>query len=352
MEQLWKPTASIATLEVRASMLRAARDYFTATQALEVETPTLSAAATTDVHLGSVEARCGATKEQRFLHTSPEYPMKRLLASGCGDIWQICRVYRDGESGRWHNPEFTLIEWYRPGDTHVEQMAFTERYVREFWRAAARLRSAECGVRCAECGMDEEFERLTYDEAFERYAGTRVLRLPVAALADLAASHGIVVPPGLAPEASARDEWLNLLLAELVEPHLGVERPTFLYDYPASQAALAVVRREGPPIAERFELYVGGVELCNGYHELLDAGELRRRNREQNAKRATLGMRRLPEESRLLAAMEHGLPGCSGVALGFDRLVMVALGKRSLGEVRTFLTENGRTGERENREGD
>lgn len=188
-------------------------------------------------------------------------------------------------------------------------------------------------------GLHEPFERLRYDDAFERCTGLKVLNLSVTDLAKLAATYQVCVPEGLTTDDESRDEWLNLLLAELVEPRLGVDRPTFLYDYPASQAALAVVRPDDPPVAERFELYINGVELCNGYHELLDANELRSRNAEQNAKRASLGLRTLPEESRLLAAMEHGLPNSSGVALGFDRLLMVTLGKRTIGEVRAFLTE-------------
>lgn len=383
------PTADLETLRRRAALLSFTRRFFERAGYLEVETPLLSPDVVVDAYLEPFATRFrpdvgSGQGTELFLQTSPEFSLKRLLAAGAGPVFEVFRAFRGGEAGRLHNPEFTLIEWYRPGDTHVEQMAFTEWYVREFCREAARLlagggidaqselaspsrserpvvmsgdpattRDGSRGDPLTSCpsrqgegdegtGADRPFERLAYDAAFERYAGARVLKLPVAALADLAASRGVVVPPGLILDESMRDEWLNLLLADLVEPHLGVGRPTFLYDYPASQAALAAVRREDPPVAERFELYVGGVELCNGYHELLDAGELRRRNREQNAKRAALGLRRLPEGSRLLAAMEHGLPGCAGVALGFDRLVMVALGKASIGEVRTFLTENGR----------
>jgi lysyl-tRNA synthetase class 2 len=215
-------------------------------------------------------------------------------------------------------------------------MAFTEEYVRAFLNEAAALHRGGTSNRFS---FDIPFERLTYDQAFERFAGQRVLSCSVEELAGLAQKCGVAIPPDLKADDAHRDEWLNLLLAELVEPQFGVERPTFLYDYPASQAALARIRHETPPVAERFELYIGGIELCNGYHELLDAAELRGRNREQNAKRAALGLRTLPEDSRLLAAMEHGLPSCSGVALGFDRLLMIALGLGSVAAARAFPTE-------------
>jgi lysyl-tRNA synthetase class 2 len=378
------PSAPLETLRIRAALLTFTRRFFDQAGYLEVETPLLSPDVVVDAHLEPFATRfrpdpASDAGGELFLQTSPEFSLKRLLAAGSGPVFEVFRAFRNGEAGRLHNPEFTLIEWYRPGDDHLDQMTFTEGYVRAFFRKAADLLTDPSiqlpspwgegpGARGAHtrtsplapeptpprrprpAGLDGPFDRLTYDAAFERHAGTRVLHLSTPALADLAASRGVPAPPGLPTDDTARDEWLNLLLAELVEPHLGVERPTFLYDYPASQAALAVIRREAPPVAERFELYVAGVELCNGYHELLDADELRRRNREQNAKRRDLGLRTLPEDSRLLAAMDHGLPASSGVALGFDRLLMVALGRESIGEVRAFLTENGRTGERENGE--
>ena len=345
-------SASLETLRRRAALLSFTRRYFEQRGYLEVETPLLSPDVVVDVHLEPFGTRfrpdpAAEQGRELFLQTSPEFSLKRLLAAGCGPVFEVFRAFRNGEIGGRHNPEFTLVEWYRPGDTHHDQMTFTEEYVRAFLREAAVLSGSdqirspapegEGGRRML--NIDEPFERLTYDTAFERFVGTKVLHLAVPALAELAGARGVAVPPGMTTDDTARDEWLNLLLAELVEPHLGRERPAFLYDYPASQAALAVVRNADPRVAERFELYAGGIELCNGYHELLEANELRRRNVEQNRKREALGLRTLPEESRLLAAMEHGLPACSGVALGFDRLLMVALGKSSIGEVRAFVTE-------------
>ncbi|MBA3315783.1 MAG: EF-P lysine aminoacylase EpmA [Planctomycetota bacterium] len=332
------PTASLDTLRHRAALLSFTRRFFDQHGYLEVETPLLSPDVVVDAHLEPFSTRflpdpTSQSGPELFLQTSPEFSLKRLLACGSGPVFEVFRAFRNGERGRLHNPEFTLIEWYRPGDSYLEQMNFTEEYVRDFFNEAAALRCGETRI------IAKPFERLSYDDAFQLYAGQRVLRSTVEELAKLARDRDVPIPPYLLVAESSRDAWLNLLLAEVVEPHLGVERPTFLYDYPASQAALARVRGDDPPVAERFELYIDGIELCNGYHELLDAKELRRRNCEQNRKRAELGLRTLPEDSRLLAAMEHGLPACSGVALGFDRLVMIALGKDTIGGVRAFLTE-------------
>jgi lysyl-tRNA synthetase class 2 len=309
----WQPTASIATLEIRAAMLRTAREYFTATRALEVETPTLSASAVTDVHLASVQATsCG---ERRFLHTSPEYAMKRLLAAGCGDIWQICRVYRDGESGRWHNPEFTLIEWYRIGIDHHALMSDVERLISTMLPPAKFFDSAE---------------RLTYREAMQLHAGVDAFEDPIPVLIARLESSGIDVPESI---RSDRDACLDLIMSTLVGPQLGKERLTFVYDYPASQAALARIRG---PVASRFEAYLDGIELANGFHELGNAEEQRARFLADLAERERRGLPHMPIDERFLAALEHGLPDCAGVALGFDRLVMCAIGARHIDEVIAF----------------
>ena len=312
----WRPTASIATLELRASMLRAARDYFAATRALEVETPTLSAAAVTDVHLASVAAT--ANGEQRFLHTSPEYAMKRLLAGGCGDVWQICRVYRDGERGSQHNPEFTLIEWYRLGVDHHSLMSDVERLV------SAML---------PPLGGFDRSERLTYREAMQLHAGVDALLDPAAVLIERLRSAHVDVPDNLQAD---RDACLDLIMSTLVGPRLGHDRLTFIYDYPASQAALARVRGE---IASRFEAYLHGVELANGFHELGDPGEQRARFEHDLYERRRRGLPPMPMDERFLAALAHGLPECSGVALGFDRLVMCAVGAQRIDEVMAFPFE-------------
>jgi len=321
------PTAPVENLRLRAALLRAVRRFFEEREYLEVETPLVSADATVDPNLipfatqfrlpgaGPLQA------EGLFLQTSPEFAMKRLLAVGHEAIYQVTHAFRNAELGPLHNPEFTILEWYRVGDTYHEQMDVVEALVRCVFGMpeaadAPRLRP-------------QAFERLTYKEAFERHAGLDSLTAAASDFPQIAESRGVVPPPGLTEED--RDGWLNFLLVELVEPKLGVSGPEFLYDYPASQAALARVRPDEPPVAERFELYVRGIELCNGYQELTDAGELRWRIRDRFGRSAERLL-----ESRLLDAMEAGLPDCSGVALGFDRLVMLAVGAESLSEVMPF----------------
>lgn len=230
-----------------------------------------------------------------------------------------------------------MIEWYRAGDTHVEQMTVVEELVAHVFRVAETLPHSSSGLvdrAQREAIVRLPYRRLSYDEAFEQFAGTRVLHLEPPELAKLARDRKIVAPESLAPDD--RDGWLNLLLAETVEPHLSVDGPTILHDYPASQSALAKVRNDNPPVAERFELYIAGIELCNGYHELTDAAELRARMRVQAKIRAANGLPELPSDNRLLEAMETKLPECSGVALGFDRLAMLALGAQTLAEVIAF----------------
>ena len=309
----WKPTASIATLEVRAKMLRAAREYFAATRSLEVETPTLSVAAVTDVHLASVEST--ALRQRRYLHTSPEYAMKRLLAAGCGDIWQICRVYRDEESGRWHNPEFTLLEWYRIGIDHHALMTDVERLVTALLPPSRHFDRAE---------------RLSYCEALQLHAGVDALDDPAAVLVARLQSAGIDVPAGLQAD---RDACLDLIVSTLVGPRLGHERLTFIYDYPASQAALARVHGR---VASRFEAYLDGIELANGFHELANREEQQQRFQLDLQERQRRGLPAVPMDEAFLAALEAGLPDCSGVALGFDRLVMCAIQARHIDEVLAF----------------
>ena len=312
----WKPTAPIATLELRAKMLRSAREYFAATRALEVETPLLSAAAVSDIHLASVTAR--ANDQVRFLQTSPEYAMKRLLAAGCGDIWQICKVFRDGESGRWHNPEFTMIEWYRLGIDHHSLMSDVERLI------------------SAMLPPDKQFdraERLSYREAVQLHAGVDALSDPTPVLVARLESAGIDVPRDIRGD---RDACLDLIMSTLVGPALGRERLTFIYDYPASQAALAKVRGM---VASRFEAYLDGIELANGFHELADAAEQRCRFAHDQDERARRHLPVQPLDENFLAALEYGFPECAGVALGFDRLVMCAANARHIDEVLAFPFE-------------
>ncbi len=319
----WRPSADWATLRLRAELLARVRAFFAAREVLEVETPALSAAAITDPHLtsfGTVYAGPGPRYGQTlYLHTSPEFPMKRLLAAGSGCIYQIARVFRDGEAGRRHNPEFTLLEWYRVGFDHRRLMNEVAELVTNL--LAGRLPLAEP-------------ERSSYRETFQHHLGLDPHRATVAELAACATARGVSIPPGMPVDDA--DPWLDLLLTHCIEPRLGQGRLTFVYDYPASQAALARLRPGHPPVGERFELYLNGVELANGFHELGDAGEQRRRFGQENAARRALGLPLAPVDENLLAALEAGLPDCAGVALGFDRLMMLAAGKRYIQDVIAF----------------
>ncbi len=314
----FRPTASWPILRLRDSLLRRTRAFFHDRRFIEVETPLLSADVVVDLHLEpfAVDVPHGGGRSRRmWLQTSPEFAMKRLMAAGGEAIFQITHAFRQEEQGRLHNPEFTLVEWYRRGDGLAEGM-----------QSLSDLGDELLGRGSA--------ETISYQEAFERHAGVEPHGAPVAALANAAQRHGLAAPASLA--ADDRDGWLDLLLVELVEPHLGRDRPAILYDYPASQAALAQARPGPPAVAERFELYVDGIELANGYHELLDAAVLVERNRLNNLARTAAGKPVLPEDSRLLAAMRAGLPDCTGVALGFDRVVMLAGGAATLEDVLTF----------------
>ncbi len=322
----WRPGADLATLRLRAELLARIRAFFAARDVLEVETPLLSAAAITDPHLASFATvysgpgpRYGQTL---YLHTSPEFPMKRLLAAGSGCIYQIARVFRDGEAGRRHNPEFTLLEWYRVGFDH-------------HWLMTEVAELATLLLRDRLSLADPEW--LSYRQAFERHLNLNPHRATVAELAAGAERQGVPIPSGM--PADDIDPWLDLLLTQRIEPHLGQGRLCFLYDYPASQAALARLRPGDPPVGERFELYLYGVELANGFHELGDAVEQRRRFEVENAARQAQGLPVMPVDEYLLAALDAGLPDCAGVALGFDRLVMLAAGKNSLAEVLAFPFE-------------
>ena len=244
--------------------------------------------------------------------------MKRLLCEGLPAIFQVTRSFRYGERGAIHNPEFTMVEWYRTGDGMAAGMQLLD----ELCQAVAGSASAR---------------RTTYAEAFRTHASVDAHRASCAELAAAAKRLNVAVPEGI--HADDRDEWLNLLLADVVEPRLGADRPEILYDYPATQSALAVTatRADGTLVGERFELYWRGIELANGYHELTDAAALRTRLEEVNRQRSADGRPALPLPERLLAAMtDPGLPACSGCALGFDRLAMLAGGASSIDDVMAF----------------
>jgi len=314
------PTTDLKTLRLRADLLRRVREFFDQHGFLEVETPLLSNDTVVDRHLDPFSVDVADVVSgmpcRYWLQTSPEFAMKRLLAAGAEAIYQITRALRRDELGPLHNPEFTIVEWYRVGDGPDEGMTLL-----------GDLAETLLGRGPA--------ERLSYREAFQRHVGLDPHTAKTEELIAAAREKNIEAPASLA--RSDRDGWIDLLLVELVQPHLGRPRPTILYDYPAGQAALARLRTDGDAtVAERFELMVDGIELANGYHELTDADELARRNHENNLWRQRDGKQSLPTDSRLLAAMRAGLPPATGVALGFDRVVLLAAGAKTLAEVMPF----------------
>jgi lysyl-tRNA synthetase class 2 len=316
----WRPSATPTVLRRRAAMLAAARDYFARSAVIEVDTPLLSHCAASDPHLESVAAEV-AGQGRMYLHTSPEFAMKRLLAAGLGDCYQICHVFRDGERGAQHNPEFTMIEWYRVGFDAVQLMDEVEALLGDMLAGLRSLPPAE---------------RIAYRDAVREVAGADPMTATAAELAATLGRHGVGVP---ASSRGERDALLDLVVSAVVGPRLGAGRPAFIHGYPASQAALARIRPDDPALADRFELYVDGVELANGFHELGDGIEQRRRFEADLATRAALGRPSRPVDRRLLGALDHGLPDCSGVALGFDRLVMIALRLGAIDAAMPFAVE-------------
>ena len=316
----WTPTTSLATLRLRARMLETVRRHFAASGALEVETPTMVQAGVTDVHLESLEVHRADGTRAGFLHTSPEYAMKRLLAAGAPDIWQLCRVFREGERGRRHNPEFTMVEWYRLGIDHHALMDDVERLLRA-------LIGTERPV--------GPTRRVTYRDAFVESLGLDPLVAPLDTIRAALSGKGIDVPQSLAGE---RDALLDLAMSLAVAPAFAPDAITFLYDFPASQAALARIRG---PVASRFEAFWGGLELANGFHELGDADEQARRFEADRAERTRRGQPDREPDLRFIAALAAGLPPCAGVAMGLDRVVMIAAGADSIDDVIAFPVERG-----------
>jgi elongation factor P--(R)-beta-lysine ligase len=315
----WRPTATLATLRQRASMLDAARQFFRERGVLEVETPVALSRTVTDVQLQSLQL---TGNPPRYLQTSPEYPMKRLLAAGSGDIFQCCRVFRAGDRSRLHNPEFTMIEWYRLGFDLTAIMQETAAL------ATALLQMVDNSPR--------PIEFLSYNQAFQRELGCDALGASRDELAALALQHGLVAQ---SIDDATRDDLLDFLLATQVGPRVGEGKLTCLHHFPASQAALARIDTEDPRTALRFELYADGIELANGYVELASPHEQTARFKADLAERQRRGLPQLAMDERLLAALEHGLPPCAGVAMGFDRVVMLALGAASIDAVLPFPWE-------------
>lgn len=307
-------------LRQRAQLLDRLRSFFREREFLEVETPLVSNELIPERHIRPI----ALAESERYLQASPELHMKRLLCDGIGSIFQVTRSFRGEEQGKHHHPEFTIVEWYRPGDDMLAGMGLLSELLEELLGTPAA-------------------KRTSYREAFEQTLGIDPHTASIAELQSVASQRVAsfeVMRDGMTEEDKAdRDEWLNLLLDQCVESTLGVTGPELLYHYPVSQSALARTTCDdrGERVAERFELYAGGLELANGYHELTDSDELRERLELANRQRVAAGGPALPMPETLLNAMQSpGLPACAGVALGFDRLVMLATGAESIGEVTAF----------------
>lgn len=313
----WQPSCSLEQIKARAETYARVRAFFQVRDVMEVETPIMSASTASDPYLASVSLFAGYDEhELSYLHTSPEFPMKRLLAAGSGDIYQICKTFRKHEFGQRHNPEFSMLEWYRQGFNLDDLMAEVFALISEVLPQTRAL------------------EILSYREAFGRYLALDPFSCDSAELSRLCLEHCSYEGPVL-----ERDAYLDLLLSHQIEPHLGQgDKATFLWAYPASQAALAetLVDEDGNHVAMRFELYLNGLEIANGYQELTDAIEQRRRFEFDNAQRREMGIEEIPLDEHLIAALASGMPACSGVALGLDRLLMVHANTSKIQDVLAF----------------
>jgi lysyl-tRNA synthetase class 2 len=311
-DSAWRPGASRGALEARARLLSDIRTFFDARGLMEVETPILGRAAGSDPHIRNIATD---SERRRYLRSSPEHAMKRLLAAGCGDIYELGRVFRAGERGRHHNPEFTLLEWYRVGMNYLDLAAEVVELVR-------------CCGRGAFDGWPEQ--RVTYRELFRRHTGLDPFDCSETELSQCAAERGLRAPP------MSQEDWIDLVLAEIVQPALPGECFTVVRDFPPEQAALARIRPGDPAVAERFEVFLGQTELANGYQELTDAEEQEQRFGQERRRREARGENPEPFDARLIAALRHGLPACSGVALGVDRLLMAILKLEDIDGVLAF----------------
>jgi lysyl-tRNA synthetase class 2 len=308
----WRPAASRLAVEARAQLLDDIRAFLRQAKVLEVETPLLSRAGTSDPNIEPVST---SSTPPRWLRTSPEYPLKRMIAAGYGDIYEMGRVFRAGESGRQHNPEFTLLEWYRMGWTYLDLATEVIRLIRH----------------CGRGRFDDWPEtRIGYRELFLEFTGLDPFQDNETELAHYAATQGIDAGP------MNQLDWLDLLLSHVIQPSLGAGTITIVHDFPPEQAALARIRPGDPPVAERFEIYLGPLELANGYQELTDAEEQKRRFEREMRLRTLRGEEAAAMDEHLIEALRHGLPDCAGVALGVDRLLLACLGLSQIDAVLAF----------------
>lgn len=313
-KEAWQPTASLPAIQARARLLADIRRFFSERSILEVETPLLCARGVTDPYIHTLQAK--VLDQTYYLQTSPEFAMKRLLAMGSGSIYQICKAFRNGEQGRLHNPEFTILEWYRLDFDHHQLMDEMEAFLSEILGLGTAI-------------------RYSYQALFMRYLEIDPHTATIDQFKQRAEHFNMQLSTATLPELS-KDDWLDLFLTHHIEPQLTGNRPFMIYDYPASQAALAKIRGE---VAERFEVYVEGVELANGYHELCDPKQQLVRFQQDNEKRQALKLNTMEPDYRLIAALEAGLPPCAGVALGVDRLLMLRLKQQDIRDILSFPIE-------------
>jgi len=324
MTHPFEPSAAIAHLKKRAQLLQKTRAFFMERDVLEVETPLMCHTSVTDPAIESIPvlfrdlSKTIDETKQYYLQTSPEYAMKRLLAAGAGSIYQISKAFRQGEIGRFHNPEFTMLEWYRVGFDHHALMDETCELLQTLLNIS-------------------HVERISYQNLFERFIGVDPHKVTISELQHCAKELQIDVSGAIALDKA---EWLNVLMSHVIEPKLGKDFPCFVYDFPVELSALARIMQgdnsNQPDYAARFEVYYKGIELANGFYELCDADEQRKRFLTNLAVREKMGLSPIPIDEYFLAALQHGVPDCAGVALGFDRLVMLALGLDKIQDVLSF----------------
>ncbi|MGI9229052.1 MAG: EF-P lysine aminoacylase EpmA [Gammaproteobacteria bacterium] len=310
MGATWSPGCDTAMLKARADLYRIIREYMRELGVLEVETPVLNRHANTEPQITPLTTLASGADSRYYLHTSPEFYMKRLLAAGSGAIYQLCKVFRDAEQSRRHQVEFTMLEWYRPGLDHHALMEEITMLLNKLALPAAN--------------------KATYAERFVEHTGLHPHQCSDTDLQEQCRQHGFDCPQ------PARELMLDFLFSKQVSPHLGLRQPEFIYDYPACQAALARIRTDPLPVAERFELFINGMELANGFNELSDPDEQRQRFEKENSIRQQRGLPLLPIDEPFLQALKHGLPDCAGVALGVDRLLMILTQSRDIEQVVSF----------------
>lgn len=301
-------------LRHRSDIIDSIRRFFKARGVLEVDTPILSPYGVTDVFIDSITAN--ALSRTHYLQTSPEYAMKRLLAAGSGDIYQLCKAFRNDEVGRLHRPEFLMLEWYRLGWNHHQLMDEMDELLSHVINSTPAT-------------------RISYQALFEEHLHFDPHTVDIKTIKTTAHKHQLL--DALGDTHNNIDDWLMLLLSHVIEPKLGFDAPCFIYDYPKTQAALAQVNNN---VAERFEVYINGIELANGFHELRNPEEQLKRFEADNTKRKQLGKPAIPIDTDFIKALEQGLPDCSGVALGVDRLIMIALNQPSLDQIDYLQASN------------